>query len=148
MTREKNQPMIFHKRRRVVGFRRNGTGKYTVRPEGRKSFAKGQLCVSAWSCRTGKRIKSSRKERTETRLTEMVVEGKRNLDAQIAFLCAGCTLSHGPRARTRVSSCAPPAPRGSLSHPDHDHPQASLPAYHVDRHSTPAVSSRTVEQCS
>lgn len=43
---------------RAVGgmkIRRNGTGKYAVRPEGRVSVANGHLCSSAWSCKTGKR---------------------------------------------------------------------------------------------
>jgi hypothetical protein len=39
--------------------RRNGTGKYTVRPVKRESVANRLLYFSAWSCRTGKRIRSS-----------------------------------------------------------------------------------------
>jgi hypothetical protein len=41
--------------------RQNGTGKCTVRSEEREFVANKLLCSSAWSCRTGKRIKSSRK---------------------------------------------------------------------------------------
>ena len=39
--------------------RRNGTGKCTVRLKDASSLRTNVLCSSAWSCRTGKRIKSS-----------------------------------------------------------------------------------------
>jgi len=43
----------------VKRIRQNGTGKYTVRSGERVFVANEQLYSSAWSCRTGKRIKSS-----------------------------------------------------------------------------------------
>ncbi|KIK28853.1 hypothetical protein PISMIDRAFT_555800, partial [Pisolithus microcarpus 441] len=43
--------------------RQNGTGKYTMRSEERVFVANEQLCSSAWSYRTGKRIKSSLRRR-------------------------------------------------------------------------------------
>lgn len=39
--------------------RKNGTGKYAVCPVGHESVANRLLYSSAWSCKTGKRIKSS-----------------------------------------------------------------------------------------
>ena len=49
--------------------RRNGTGKYTVRSVERESVANRLLYSSAWSCRTGKRIKSSLEKKSEHILT-------------------------------------------------------------------------------
>ena len=46
-------------RRLEKAIRRNGTGKYAMRPVGRESVANRLLCSSAWSDRTGKRMDSS-----------------------------------------------------------------------------------------
>jgi hypothetical protein len=53
----------------VKRIRRSGTGKYTVRFEERVSVANRYLYSSAWSYRTGKRIKSSfdPRENSETK---------------------------------------------------------------------------------